>query len=90
MTDPVVLEAKMDITAASVLLTTLRDRTEAEVIIDMKDVRHLGALCLQVLLSAAKTLSEEERKITIINTSDRVLDQMRVMGMTPEAVAKGN
>jgi chemotaxis protein CheX len=89
MTDPIVLAPRLDITAASDLLTTLRGRTEAEVVVDLKEVKHLGALCLQVLLSAAKSLTAEERKIKIINTSDRVLDQMRVMGMTPEAIARG-
>lgn len=90
MAEPLVLAPKLDLAAASDLMTALRSRKEAEVIIDMSDVKHLGALCLQVLLSAAQTAQAEQRRITITNTSDRVLDQMRVMGMTPETIARGS
>ncbi len=89
MADPVVLAPKLDVAAASSLLVTLRDHKEPELIIDMSDVKLLGALCLQVLLSAAKTAREEGREFSIIHASDRVIDQMRLMGMTPETIARG-
>lgn len=89
MTDPVMLNAKLDLPAAAALMNTLQERSEAEVVVDFAEVKHLGALCLQVLISAAKTAAADNRKITLTNASDRVIDQMRVMGMTPEAIAKG-
>lgn len=89
MPDALVLAPKLDLAAASGLMTTLREHTEAEVILDMSEVKHLGALCLQVILSAASTANSENRKILIENVSDRVVDQMRVMGMTPEAISRG-
>lgn len=89
MTDHVVLASKLDLATVSDLAATLRARTEPETVIDMMAVTHLGALGLQVLLAAAKTANAERREIKIVNTSDRVLNQMRVMGMTPEAIAKG-
>lgn len=89
MSETIVLAPKLDLSAASELMTILRAQDAAEVEIDMSEVKHLGALCLQVLLAAAKTSRTENRTITITNTSDRVIDQMRVMGMTPETIAKG-
>ncbi len=44
---------------------------------------------MQVVISAAATAQSENRKISITNVSDRVLDQMRVMGMTPESMTRG-
>lgn len=89
MSDPIVLAPKLDVAQASELFSTLRENKDAEVILDMSDVKLLGALCLQVLLSAAKTANEDGRAITLTNASDRVIDQMRLMGMTPETISKG-
>lgn len=89
MTEPVHLNPKLDLAAASDLKTTLSDRKDDEVILDFSEVKHIGALCLQVLLSAATTFNAENRRISIVNASERVVDQLRVMGMTPEMIARG-
>lgn len=89
MTTPVVLAPKLDLAAASSLMTTLRASEDDEIIIDMSEVKHIGALCMQVLLSIANDLNSNGRKMTITDVSDRVIDQLRVMGMTPESIAKG-
>lgn len=90
MPDPVMLAPKLDVPAASDLLAALRDNTDQELILDMSDVKLLGSLCLQVLLSAAKTAQADGRMMTIVNASDRVIEQMRLMGFTPETIAKGS
>jgi chemotaxis protein CheX len=89
MTAPVVLAPKLDLAAATDLMTTLKTFKEDEVVLDLSEVKHLGALCLQVLLSAATSAISENRKITLANVSDRVIDQMRLMGMTPESIERG-
>lgn len=89
MSDAVTLAPKLDLAAASELMTTLRGRTDEELVLDMSDVKHFGALCLQVIISAATTANSQNRKIIFSNVSDRVLEQMRVMGMTPESIVKG-
>ena len=89
MPEPIVLSPKLDLAAASALLTTLRAHQATDLVIDMSKVKHLGALCLQVLLAMAKTSNAQNRTMTITNTSDRVIDQMRLMGMTPETIARG-
>lgn len=89
MTDPVQLAPKLDLAAASDLKTLLSEQKEDEVVLDFSEVKHLGALCLQVLVSAASTLNAENRKLSMLNVSERVVDQLRVMGMTPETVSEG-
>lgn len=90
MSAPVQLAPRLDLPAASALLATLRSNTEPDVILDMSEVKHLGALCVQVLISAATTFAAEGRKFSLVNASDRVIDQLRVMGMTPEAIAESS
>lgn len=89
MSEPLVLAPKLDLAAASALKTALSERGEDDVVLDMSDVKHFGALCLQVVLCAATSAISEGRKISITNVSDRVTDQMRVMGMTPELIMGG-
>ncbi|AVL52016.1 STAS domain-containing protein [Roseobacter denitrificans] len=89
MSEPIVLGPKLDLAAASGLTATLRDCKDKEVVLDLTEVKHFGALCMQAMISAAVTAQSEDRKITITNASDRVLDQMRVMGMTPESITRG-
>ncbi|MEE4189786.1 MAG: STAS domain-containing protein [Roseobacter sp.] len=89
MADPVLMPTKLDVAAASELATTLRGRNEPETVIDMADVKLFGALCAQVILSAAKSAESQNRTLSIVNVSDRVAEQMRLMGMTPETIARG-
>ena len=89
MPTPITLAPKLDLAAASALLVTLREQDESEVVLDMSDVKHFGALCLQVVLAASREAAVQERTITMTNVSDRVIDQMRVMGMTPETITRG-
>lgn len=89
MKEPLQMADKLDLSAASDLMSQLKNRSEDEVVLDFADVKHMGALCLQVLLSAATNAVSENRKIAIVNASDRVVDQLRVMGMTPEMISRG-
>ena len=89
MPDPIRLAPKLDLAAASALLVTLREQEHDEVMLDMEDVKHFGALCMQVILAAARDAEARSGKISMTNVSDRVIDQMRVMGMTPEAITRG-
>jgi chemotaxis protein CheX len=84
------LSPKLDLASAAALTTTLRGQQGKDVVLDFKEVKHLGALCLQVMLCAATSAIEQGCKLSIVNASDRVIDQMRVMGMTPEAVTRGH
>lgn len=90
MTDPIALVPKLDLAAASDLKATLQTQTQEEVVLDFSQVTHFGALCVQVLLAAANTAISEGRKLSLVNVSDRVVDQLRVMGLTPEMITRGS
>lgn len=89
MSDPIVLAPKLDLAAASALMTTLKQHDEGEVILDLSEVKHFGALCMQTIMCAANEAAAQGRSLAFINASDRVVDQMRVMGMTPETITGG-
>ncbi len=89
MSDTLVLQPRLDISAADPLAQALRTRLGSDLTVDARDVTHLGAMCLQVLLSAAQTVRRAGHRFTLANASDRVLDQLRSMGFTPETLAEG-
>ena len=76
MSAAIELEARLDLPAASAMKIAFGASTDQEVTVDFSKVKHLGALCLQVLLSAAKTLRAEGRSMHIVNVSDRVIDHL--------------
>lgn len=89
MSDPITLAPRLDLPAASALMTTLKDHKDGDLIMDLSEVSHLGSLCLQVMIAAATSAVAAGRAVSVLNASDRVIDQLRVMGMTPEAIARG-
>ena len=70
-------------------MTDLQKSASTDLSLDMSEVKHFGALCMQVIIAAATSAKANGRKLSIINPSDRVVEQMRVMGMTPETISGG-
>lgn len=89
MSEPIILPSRLDLPAASTLKTQLKDHVTEDLVLDLTDVKHLGALCLQVMLAAATSAASAGGSLSLINASDRVTDQLRVMGMSPETIARG-
>lgn len=89
MGEPVKLAPRLDLPAASALKTKLSEQMDEAVVLDFSEVKFIGALCLQVILASATQIAGEGRRMTLENVSDRAIDQLRVMGMTPEAIAEG-
>ncbi|MEP2474736.1 STAS domain-containing protein [Roseobacter sp.] len=89
MSEPILLAARLDLPAASQLKTTLKDHVDSDLVLDLSEVKHFGSLCLQVILAAATSAVAAGKSVSLINASDRVIDQLRVMGMTPETIARG-
>ncbi len=89
MTEPLILQPKLDLPAAAPLAEELKSRLGGPVVIDAGQVTHIGALCLQVLLSAAKSLKAAGHGMSITNASDKVVEQLAQMGFSPETVAEG-
>ena len=89
MSETIVLQPRLDLAAAAPLAQTLRSRLGSDMTLDAKEVTHMGALCLQVMLSAALTVNKAGHRFTLSNASDRVLDQLHHLGFTPESLAEG-
>ncbi|NIZ09902.1 STAS domain-containing protein [Pseudooceanicola sp. HF7] len=89
MTEPLVLQPKLDLPAAAPLAEELKARLEGDVVLDARDVTQIGALCLQVMLAAATSLKAAGHSLSLTNVNDRVVEQLAQMGFSPETVAEG-
>lgn len=88
MTGPYKLPARLDLSQAMPLVFKLRE-IEGDVEIDASEVRHLGALCLQALIAAAREANAGGHRFEMTGVTDKVLEQMKVMGTSPEKMMEG-
>lgn len=89
MADALSPKGKLDLSAASDLHAAFVAHPGGDVVLDLAEVSQMGALCLQVCVSAAKTLQGQGHQLDIVNTSDTVLAQLGAMGLTPQTLAEG-
>ena len=89
MTEPLVLQQKLDLPAAAPLAEELKSRLGGDVVLDASEVTQIGALCLQVMLAAATSLKGAGHSLSLTNVNDRVVEQLAQMGFSPETVAEG-
>lgn len=77
------LPARLDLPVAMQLTSDLK-ALEGNISIDASAVNHLGALCLQALVAASRKAHANGHSFELIGASDKVLEQMKVMGASPE------
>ncbi|WP_136635679.1 STAS domain-containing protein [Pseudooceanicola onchidii] len=82
------LPPKLDLPAAAPLAAELRARLTDDLTLDAGEVTQIGALCTQVIASAALSFAAADHQLTIVNTTDRVIDQLRNLGFTPESLSE--
>lgn len=83
------LPAKLDQKAAIALADDLRARRGGDLGLDAGETRHIGTLAVQALLSAARTWASDGHTLTISNISDACIDQLSLLGFTPETLIEG-
>jgi chemotaxis protein CheX len=83
------LTEALDPRAAKSLLATLLELGGQDLAIDASKAPRLGASCLQVLLSAARAWKAEGHSLTLARASPRFIDDLRLLGFTPETFLKG-
>lgn len=88
MSGDIKLPARLDLPAAVRLVNELKSH-EGPMIVDAADVSHLGALGLQALIAAARDVQKRGDTFQMINSSDKVLDQLKIMGTAPEQLMEG-
>ena len=89
MPETLVLPAKLDLPAAPDLLERLRGLRGKDVGIDASGVTHLGTNCLQVLISAAKSWSKDEKSLTFAPMSEAFTRDLGQFGLSPETLTEG-
>jgi chemotaxis protein CheX len=75
------LEKVLDLNEASALHGKLMALRGSDVAVDASSVERAGALCVQVLMSAAKTWEEEKHSFTISKISDALAKTMQLIGV---------
>ncbi|MEP4195931.1 MAG: STAS domain-containing protein [Aliishimia sp.] len=88
MSGDIKLPARLDLPAAVRLANELRD-INGPVSVDASEVSHMGALGLQTLAVVAKTVIKRGDTFQMIGSTDKVLDQMKLMGTAPEQLTEG-
>ncbi|WP_172839518.1 STAS domain-containing protein [Sulfitobacter alexandrii] len=89
MPEPLIPQSRLNVSQAAGLHAALLARKGQDLTVDMGGVTQLGALCLQVFIAAGKSARAAGTALTFVNVPDRILDQMKVMGLSPEAISEG-
>lgn len=87
MAKQVTLDAKLDSAVAPDLGRRLIAAKDEDVALDGSQVEQLGALCLEVLMSARHLWSAAGHAFTLQAPSDRMVDDLARFGLTPEDFA---
>ncbi|WP_460273461.1 STAS domain-containing protein [Celeribacter sp. ULVN23_4] len=88
MTTHVHLHDRLDYQSVPPLMAELGAITDDTLVIDAGNVRHLGALSLQVILSAVKTRAAQGKSTRLANASDNCIDMLGLFGFTPETITQ--
>ena len=79
------LDAVLDLKAAKPLADALTARRGADLEVDASEVRRLGGLCLQVLLSAVATWQGDGRTLTFLNPAPAFIEGLELLGVARAA-----
>jgi chemotaxis protein CheX len=77
----ITLAAVLDLNEASTLRDKLMGLRGSNVAIDASGVERMGALCVQVLMAAAKTWDEDKLSLTFSKVSDAFETTMQLIGV---------
>jgi len=80
MTDALVLPSVLDLKAAGPLRSAILERRGQPLCLDASAVQRLGGLCLQVLISAARTWEDDERSFEITARSEAFAEALGLFG----------
>ena len=90
MSESIKLAPRLDLSAAAALKETLLEAADRRIVLDFAEVKLFGALCLQIVLAAARAAKAQGHDFVIENVPDRVSEQMRVMGVSPQVISGGD
>ena len=76
------LDPKLDLTKVAALTDTIRSHKGSDLVIDATEVTHLGALGLQVLVSAAKSWRDSGHSLMISPRSEAFDEALGLYGVS--------
>lgn len=83
MAEPIVLAERLDTVGAAALASELMQQpADGHVVLDASAVTHFGAQAVQVLVSAARTLSTAGGRLECTDMNDRAAAQLQAMGLS--------
>ena len=85
----IALPQRLDMNAAINLAEELRPLAGVDVTLDAAETTHVGTLCLQTIFAAATAFAAAGHRLRLANVSDAAIDQLRLLGFTPEALEAG-
>ncbi|GEM_PF-1044191 len=88
MSSAITLDARLDYHALPELVAKLGTAGDEPLVIDAAGVTHIGALALQVLLSAIRTRAAADLDTALINLPDAGVEQLALFGFTPETLTQ--
>jgi hypothetical protein len=88
MTTHVHLHDRLDYQSVMPLMAELAAISDATLVIDAGNIRHLGTLPLQVILSAVKTRAAQGKSTRLASASDNCVDMLGLFGFTPETLTQ--
>lgn len=89
MTETITLSACLDSQAAQELATVLDQHRRLSLTLSAEQVSFLGALTLQVLISAFRQWREDGNEFHIVNPSAAFLEGVELLGADPAAIGLG-
>ena len=84
MSDIVILEPVLGLTAAAALKSELLAHRGKPVQVDASNVQRLGGLCLQVLVAGARLWAEEGRPFSLTPRSEAFAHALNLFGATAQ------
>lgn len=89
MSGPVfALEERLDLRAAGPLAKALIARRGADLALDARAVRQIGALPVQVIRAAAQTWAADGHCLSFEGASTDLADQLALLGFSPETLTQ--
>lgn len=80
----ITLDAKLASTAAPGLFAQLKELRDQTVVLNASEVEQIGVLCMQILMSASKTWTDEGRSFEVVEPSEAFLSTIDVAGVSAE------
>ncbi|MCV6824479.1 MULTISPECIES: STAS domain-containing protein [Halocynthiibacter] len=85
MSAQIQLRERLGLSDAAPLARQILAEKGSDLVIDASRVSHIGSLCQQVLLAAAKEWQEDQRTFRMCNPTDACVQDLALCGLTPES-----